>query len=151
MIRRLSHLCFDTDQLEVMKRFYTETLGLPLQFTFKNERGEIFGYYINCGDTTFIEIFDRVLKQKKWGGNDDKPLHAGTLYTHFCLEVTGLKELKTQLESRGLQVGEIRTGMDGSTQAWTRDPDGNAVELMEFTPKSLQIRRPAAGEVLIAK
>lgn len=142
MIRRLAHLCFVTDQMPAMVEFYTKVLGLPVKFSFQNSDGETFGAYIECGDSSFIEIFDRVLKRKQWGGPDE-PLVAGNRYGHFCLEVTGLKELKAALEARGAIVGEMRTGMDGSLQAWTKDPDGNAVELMEYTARSKQIQRGA--------
>jgi hypothetical protein len=31
--------------------------------------------------------------------------------------------------------------MDQSRQAWTADPDGNPIELMEYTARSAQLRR----------
>jgi hypothetical protein len=30
--------------------------------------------------------------------------------------------------------------MDNSMQAWIKDPDGNDIELMEYTPTSFQTR-----------
>ncbi len=36
-------------------------------------------------------------------------------------------------------MGEIRTGLDGSFQAWLADPDGNRIELMEYTHRSAQL------------
>jgi lactoylglutathione lyase len=71
-------------------------------------------------------------------------LVAGTQYKHFCLEVTGIGAVKAMLEARGVAVTNMKTGMDHSIQAWIRDPDGNAIELMEYTHASLQLRRPAA-------
>jgi catechol 2,3-dioxygenase-like lactoylglutathione lyase family enzyme len=142
MIRRLAHLCFITDDLPRMAEFYTEKLGLPVKITFRNADGETFGYYFDCGDSSFIEVFDRKLKQKQWGGSLE-PLGGRTGYDHFCCEVTALADFKATLESRGVKVSEIRSGMDGSLQAWTNDPDGNAIELMEYTARSLQIQRQA--------
>ena len=144
MIRRLAHLCFITDQLETMKTFYATTLGLSVKFCLKNADGQIFGYYFDCGDSSFIEIFDRVLSTKKWGG-DLQPRTPGTQYRHFCLEVTGLADFCAQLQSRGLKVSEPRTGMDRSRQAWIADPDNNAIELMEYTHHSLQIQPSPDG------
>lgn len=139
MIRKLAHLCLVTDQLDVMKSFYVDRIGLSVQFVFRNKDDEVFGYYLAAGDTTFIEIFDRVLMRKQWGG-DNSPLTPGNRIAHFCFEVTALKDLKATLESRGLTLGEIRTGMDQSLQAWTSDPDGNAIEFMEYTHASWQLR-----------
>ena len=144
MIRKLAHLCFITDDLERMRAFYAETLGLPVQFRFLNPEGETFGYYFNCGDSSFIEIFDHVLVGKQWG-HSQEPLQGGSRYTHFCLEVTGMTELKASLEAKGLEVGPIRSGMDRSLQCWTKDPDGNAIEFMEYTHASLQIQRELEG------
>jgi catechol 2,3-dioxygenase-like lactoylglutathione lyase family enzyme len=140
MIRRLAHLCFITDNLNGMVDFYSKMIGLPVKFPFKNADGEIFGYYLECGDSTFIEIFDRVLKHKQWGG-ELAELKKGSFYDHFCMEVTGLHDLKAKLEGRGLKLTEIISGMDYSLQSWTKDPDGNSIEFMEYTSQSLQIQR----------
>jgi catechol 2,3-dioxygenase-like lactoylglutathione lyase family enzyme len=140
MIRRLAHLCFITDDLNRMVDFYSKTIGLPVKFSFKNADGEIFGYYLECGDSTFVEIFDRVLKHKQWGGTLED-LHRDGQYNHFCMEVTGLPDFKAKLEARGLKLTDIKTGMDHSLQSWTSDPDGNAIEFMEYTAQSLQIQR----------
>jgi catechol 2,3-dioxygenase-like lactoylglutathione lyase family enzyme len=137
MIRKLAHVCLQTDDLPRLLDFYHAKLGLPIKFPFINKDGETFGYYLASGDTTFIEIFDRVLKAKQWGG--DEPLIYGNRLGHFCLEVTGLKEFKTQLESRGVKLNDIQTGMDHALQMWTNDPDGNPIELMEYTAAAWQL------------
>jgi lactoylglutathione lyase len=142
MIRRLAHLCLVTDNLDAMVEFYSKKLGLPVKFAFKNADGQIFGYYLDCGDSTFLEIFDRVLKGKQWGGGKD-PLKKGNQYDHLCMEVTGLKDLKAALEKKGVKLTDIKEGMDHSLQSWTSDPDGNPMELMEYSTRSPQIQRIA--------
>lgn len=143
MIRRLAHLCLITNDLEKLVSFYRDGLGLPVAFTFVNADGATYGVYLACGDTTFIEIFDQHLSAKQWGGSTE-PLHAGNRYGHLCLEVTGMADLKRTLLGRGVEMGEIRTGFDHSFQMWTADPDGNRIELMEYThlSKQLQPRQP---------
>jgi catechol 2,3-dioxygenase-like lactoylglutathione lyase family enzyme len=141
MIRRLAHLCLITRDRARLVAFYVEGLGLRVAFDFVNAEGEVFGTYLACGDSTFIEIFDQALAAKQWGGNTD-PLQAGNRYGHLCLEATGLADLRTTLLARGVEVGEIRTGLDQSLQMWTADPDGNRVELMEYTHRSWQLRAP---------
>jgi len=150
MIRRLAHLCFITDDLDRMVDFYSKTIGLPVKFAFKNTDGETFGYYLDCGDSSFIEIFDRVLKHKQWGGELEE-LKPGGKYNHFCLEVTGLSDFKARLEARGLKLTDIKTGMDHSLQSWTNDPDGNPIEFMEYTTRSFQLQRDGAGELAICR
>ncbi len=138
MIRQLAHTCFFTDNLKRMVDFYTKSLGLKVKFTLDNKEGVPFGYYIECGHSTFIEIFDQALALKEWGG-EKKPLIADSKYRHLCFEVTGLAEFRKVLEERGEKPTPIKTGMDGSLQSWTGDPDGNPIELMEYTARSRQL------------
>jgi catechol 2,3-dioxygenase-like lactoylglutathione lyase family enzyme len=141
VIRQLAHICLYTDRMEELRRFYVDTLGLRFAFPFENpETKELFGLYFDAGHSTFIEVFDRQGAQKMWGGNDQR-IDRGTGFRHLCFEVTGLDALREKLLAKGLQVTEPKSGLDGSRQAWTADPDGNPVELMEYTAGSLQLRR----------
>lgn len=138
MIRQLAHLNFVTDDLPAIIDFYVNKLGMQVKFTLNNEQGVVFGYYFDCGNSTFLEFFDQALAVQQWGG-EVQPLTPGTRYKHLCLEVTGLDEYRQKLLEKGVAVTEISLGMDNSRQAWITDPDGNAIELMEYGPHSLQL------------
>lgn len=138
MIRQLAHLNFVTNDLSKIIDFYVNKLGMQVKFTLDNKAGQPFGYYFECGNSTFLEFFDQALAAEVWGGNVEE-LSIGTRYKHFCLEVTGLDEFCKELKSKGVDVSEISMGMDNSRQAWIADPDGNAIELMEYGPLSLQL------------
>ena len=150
MIRRLAHLCLFTNDLERLVAFYRDGLGLSVKFRFAAADGAVFGAYVGAGDSTFIEFFDQHLAAKQWGG-DLAPLAAGNRYGHLCLEVTGLADFRAALMERGVSVGEIRAGLDHSLQAWLADPDGNRVELMEYTHRSAQLAPGAEGWVRSTK
>lgn len=138
MIRKLAHLNFVTNDLDKIIDFYVNKLGMKVKFTLDNKKGEPFGYYFECGDSTFLEFFDQAMAAEVWGG-DVGTLARGNQYRHFCLEVTGLDEYCKQLKSKGVQVTDISLGMDNSRQAWITDPDGNQIELMEYGASSLQL------------
>jgi catechol 2,3-dioxygenase-like lactoylglutathione lyase family enzyme len=138
MIRKLAHLNFMTDDLSRIIDFYVDKLGMKVKFTLDNQRGEHFGYYFECGDSTFIEFFDQTMAGEVWNFNAVE-LTSGTRYRHFCLEVTGLDEYCTELKNKGVTVTDITMGMDNSRQAWITDPDGNQIELMEYGHSSLQL------------
>ncbi|HSL43257.1 MAG TPA: VOC family protein [Anaerolineales bacterium] len=140
MIRKLAHLNFVTNDLDKIIDFYVNKLGMRVRFTLDNKEGKPFGYYFECGDTTFLEFFDQAMAVEMWGGKVEE-LNIGTRYRHFCLEVTGLEEFCQMLRRKGVAVSEISMGMDNSLQAWIADPDGNAIELMEYTPLSMQLSR----------
>ena len=139
MIRQLAHLNFVTNDLSKIIDFYVNKLGMQVKFTLNNKQGQPFGYYFECGSTTFLEFFDQAMASEVWGGKV-VDLMAGTRYKHFCLEVTGLDEFCRELRDKGVLVTDISMGMDNSRQAWISDPDGNQIELIEYGPSSLQLK-----------
>lgn len=140
MIKKLGHVCLFTDRAEAMIAFYREVLGFPVKFTMSHDDGTVFGWYFACGDLTFVEIFDQRGAVKQWGGEvvAMRAGHEGHI-RHFCFEVDGLEAVVRALEAKGVTVRPISIGMDHSKQAWIKDPDGNDIELMEYTPRSLQL------------
>ena len=66
MIRQLAHLNFVTNDLERIIDFYVNKLGLKIKFTLDNKAGQPFGYYFECGNSTFIEFFDQAMAAKEW-------------------------------------------------------------------------------------
>ena len=138
MIRQLAHLNFVTDDLSKIINFYVNKLGMKVRFTLNNKQGRPFGYYFECGNTTFLEFFDQAMAAEVWGAKVEE-FTAGTRYKHFCLEVTGLDEFCKELKNKDVEVSEISMGMDNSRQAWIADPDGNQIELMEYGHSSLQL------------
>lgn len=139
MIRQLAHLNFVTNDLSKIIDFYVDKLGMKVKFTLNNKEGKPFGYYFECGNSTFLEFFDQAMAVEVWGGRVEE-LAGGTRYRHFCLEVTGLDEFCKELKDKGVEVTENSMGMDNSRQAWIADPDGNQIELMEYGHSSLQLR-----------
>ena len=138
MIRQLAHLNFVTNDLSKIIDFYVNKLGMKVKFTLNNKEEKPFGYYFECGNSSFLEFFDQAMAAEVWGGKVEG-LTTGTRYKHFCLEVTGLDEFRKELKSKGVEVSKISMGMDNSRQAWIADPDGNQIELMEYGPSSLQL------------
>ncbi len=129
MIKGLAHACFQTRDLDRIVRFYSEGLGLPVAFEFRNDQGERYGVYLRLGNRTFLEFFN---------GEIPAPGEARTAYRHICLEVDDLAATVKELRARGVEVGEPKLGLDNSWQAWTGDPDGNAIELHQYTAASWQ-------------
>ena len=145
MIKSLGHICLRTHQLPVMVAFYRDVLGLTVKFGLKHDDGTEFGYYMAAGNTTFVEIFDHADAHRR--SKSPKPLEPLeeprdpwlSRYNHFCLQVEGLDAYVAGLASRGVEVTGRKTGNDHSRQAWIKDPDGNQIELQEYTAQSRQL------------
>ena len=144
MITQLAHLCFKTSQLDRMTSFYCDTLGATLKFRYRAKDGQPIGCYFAFGESTFVEVFDHAHAHRR--SQSPKPLEPLEeprdpwlmRYNHFCFQVENLDAYVALLESRGLSVTGRKTGNDRSRQAWIKDPDGNLIELQEYTPLSRQ-------------
>ena len=130
MIRQLAHVCLLVRDLERSRAFYEDLLGLPQRFRFERD-GELAGYYFALGADTFIEVFERAKAQEPAA---EPGIH------HFCLECDDLGALRERLLLAGVAVNEAKLGADGSWQCWFRDPDGNDLELQQYTAESAQRR-----------
>lgn len=139
MIRQLAHVCLHTTQLEAMVDFYSEGLGLPIKFHLRNDAGETVGVYVECGHSSFLEIFDQERVLAMFGGERVDLGAAPTRLQHFCFEVTSVEEMKQRLDAAGIPYLDGGLGLDFAWQLWIGDPDGNAIELMEYTAVSKQL------------
>jgi len=139
MITQLAHINLFSDQPNEMNDFYINKLGLKVAFTLDNDKGEPFGWYIECGKMTFIEIFNQAGAVRQWGGKVTELEH-GSKFRHLCFEAKDLETYRSTLIERGVNISPITVGMDNSKQAWIKYPDGNDIELMEYTPASFQMR-----------
>jgi catechol 2,3-dioxygenase-like lactoylglutathione lyase family enzyme len=128
MIKGLAHVCFRVTDLDRSIDFYRNKLGLTPAFDFRRDNGERFGLYFHVGERTFIELFV----------GEPQPRDTQQSYQHFCLEVDDLKKTIAQLQAQGVEVTGEKLGNDHSWQAWIEDPDGNRIELHQYTPESWQ-------------
>jgi catechol 2,3-dioxygenase-like lactoylglutathione lyase family enzyme len=127
-MKGLAHVCFVVSDLERSLEFYRDGLGLKQAFELTLNDGEVKGLYFHVGGRTFIELFQ----------GSPAPVPPDVSYRHFCLEVADIEKTVAALRRRGVEVSEIKTGNDNSYQAWITDPDGNRIELHQYTRRSLQ-------------
>ena len=66
---------------------------------------------------------------------------------HICLLTDDLHAAVEHLWENGAPIDrEPTVGRDGNWQAWTRDPDGNEIELMQLSEESPQWRTARSAE-----
>jgi len=128
MVRGLAHVCFVVGDLKRTEAFYCHVLGLKAAFEFRNEEGRRTGIYVKAGARSFLEFFE----------GSPAALPAPGSFRHVCLEVDNVQETVRHLREQGIEVGDVTLGKDRSYQAWLKDPDGNSIELHQYTPESWQ-------------
>lgn len=146
------HLSFYTDQLDVMRDFYENKLGLKAKIIMRYEaylgqtsRGawakraktnpkDIAYIFIELAPGQYLELFPKADGQ---GEYIEPNTHLG--YSHFALMVDDIFEAREELVQAGVEIDiEPNKGQSETWQMWIHDPDGNKFEIMQYTEKSLQ-------------
>lgn len=92
--------------------------------------------YIEVAPHQYIELFYTLGDPKK----EERDLSRYYNYQHLCLEVSDIYEAKEAIMKNGVKLDiDINLGIDGSYQLWIVDPDGNRIELMQYTKESKQL------------
>lgn len=150
----IMHLSFYTDNMEKMRDFYEEKLGLKAKIIMRYEaykgqenRGlwakkaithpkDIAYIFIELAPGQYLELFPK---------NEDQLPHecpnSRLGYSHFALMVDDIFEAKEELIKAGVPIDiDINKGQSETWQMWIHDPDGNQFEIMQYTPLSLQYK-----------
>ena len=135
MFTDLAHTALKTHDLERCLAFYA-LLGIYEAFRLNHPGGSLMLVYLHVGGDRFLEIFP---------GGSSTPTPEKS-FMHLCLRSSDLQADVAALEAKGIVLEQsISRGLDGNLQAWIRDIDGNALELMQLEEDSPQ-RRVARGE-----
>lgn len=137
MLLDLAHVALNVYELNRSLAFYAH-LGLPEAFRLHHDDGSLMLVYLHAGGDRFVELFP--------GGPAPERERPAGHFAHLCLRVDDLHATVERLRALSipLDIGP-QLGRDGNWQAWTHDPDGNPVELMQLSEDSPQ-RRVARGE-----
>lgn len=129
MITDLGHIALAAHDLERSLAFYAR-LGIREAFRLYRDDGSLLLVYLHVAGDRFMEIFP--------GGPAPDPHRQGS-FRHLCLLTDNLQTTVEQLRQAGVVIErEPSVGLDHNWQAWIRDPDGNAVELMQLVAESPQ-------------
>ncbi len=157
-IKQFGHISFNCKNLEKSVHFYCNILGLKEKFSLnysemiqnmknmgvklpkslmsilEKRKNKTWITYLEIADGVFIELFDQIgafLTHKA------QPFHNN--FQHFALIVEDIQKTKEDLVRHGIKIDiDISLGSDNTYQMWIKDPDGNKIEIMQYTEKSLQ-------------
>ena len=142
----LGHIALRCKDIDAMRAFYVDKLGCEELFHLDNDDGSLWLTYIRTAQGQYVEIFPIDYK----GSNDAREFSPH----HFCFEVDDFAGYVKLLREKGVTVydgpylyhdvmagnpEDRPKGMCRSLCAFIKDPEGNDIEIMEFTPDSMQI------------
>lgn len=162
-ITRLAHVCFNVSDMEKALAFYREGLGFTVVYELtygdvlarvKADAGNLpadvdegairfltanqhnpWSVYLKVAPGQFMELF-----YAPPGAESISDLAHRVGFQHFCLEVDDIDAAHIELIARGIAPeAPPRVGPDHAKQFWIVDPDGNRVEIMQYTPASLHV------------
>lgn len=120
----LNHYTIQTRDLEATKNFYCDVVGLtvgdrpPLNFP---------GYWLYCGGIPTVHLLGYRAQDPVIADGPSYPAKTGRL-DHIAFACVGLKDMRTNLVSRGIKYEERVLPRLNMTQLFYLDPDGVAVE-----------------------
>lgn len=120
----LNHYTIRVRDLERTKNFYRDVVGLtvgdrpPLPFP---------GYWLYCGDIPTVHLIGYRADDPMIVDGPSYPASTGRL-DHIAFSCNGLKEMRSNLQSRGIKFDERVLPRMNMTQLFYLDPDGISVE-----------------------
>jgi len=137
MITDLGHPAFAAYDVETTLDFYA-LLGIEEAFRLHHDDGSLMLIYLHVAGDRFIEVFP--------GGPPPDPDRVHS-FMHVCLLTDDLHATVEHLRENGVAIDrEPTVGLDGNWQAWTHDPDGNEIELMQLSEESPQWRAARSAD-----
>ncbi len=122
---RLNHVGIYTKDFDASLRFYKQVVGLREAFTIKNNEGKIVFTYLHINRDTFLELTPATPDHPPGLG------HIGIWPEDFDGTVAALRQ-------RGAKVEDPRTGSSKARITNMPDPDGVAVEFLDYPLGALQ-------------
>lgn len=143
MLLGFHHAALCTPDLDRCLAFYTGVLGCEVAWTFGWEAGSaeadaVTGLagsaaraaMLRLGDS-FLEVFEFSAPAAPAAGGE-RPVNAPGI-THICLQVQDIQAEYRRLAAAGMRFHCPPQAQDSGFVTYGRDPDGNVIELLEFT------------------
>lgn len=130
-ITGIAHIAITVKDMKKSLDFYTRVLGFKKAFAIPEpQTGAPWIEYLYLGGGQFVELFYNGTKDNPWSGD----LRG---FNHLCLQVDDIHSVVERLKKEGAEITDgPKQGCDYNWQAWTKDPDGIRVELMQIDPQS---------------
>jgi catechol 2,3-dioxygenase-like lactoylglutathione lyase family enzyme len=124
----LSHMTFQSSDIEKALAFYRDVLGYEDVLRLKGPDGRLARALVRISDTQWVEL---------------RPEHTpkSDRLIQFGFQVEDAEALRVYLASKGVAVPDsVFVGETGNRSFHVKDPDGHAVEFIQYLPKGWPLR-----------
>jgi catechol 2,3-dioxygenase-like lactoylglutathione lyase family enzyme len=134
-ITGIAHIAITVKNMDRSLDFYTRVLGFKKVFEIPNpQTGAPWINYLYIGNEQFVELFYDGKKENPWS----EDLRG---FNHLCFLVDDLHTVVENIKKAGgIITDSPKEGCDHNWQAWTEDPDGIRIELMQIDENSPHYR-----------
>jgi lactoylglutathione lyase len=122
----IANITFKVSDLAKSRAYYQGILGLPETFDLKDSSGKVTSVYFKVNDEQYVEITPNLMP--------------GDLIREgrVAFQSSDLEKLHAIYVERGVQPGNIEKGPDGNPVFRVIDPQGNALDFLQYVPGSQQ-------------
>ena len=129
-----AHMALYVSDLQKARQFYEELLGYQEPYTLKKEDGSVRIAFVKINEDQYLELFR------------ENPKQDGQL-NHIAFYTESAEAMREYLAARSVKVPEkVGKGKIGNSNFNIIDPDGHAVEIVQYEPDSWT--RQATGKYL---
>jgi len=143
MIIGFHHAAISTPDLERCVRFYTDVVGCETAWTFEwpagtPEADAMTGLSNSAARAAMLRLGETFLEVFEYSSpapatlDPNRPVCDHGI-THICLQVENLHDEYERMQAAGMRFHSEPLAQDSGYVIYGRDPDGNVVELIEFT------------------
>jgi catechol 2,3-dioxygenase-like lactoylglutathione lyase family enzyme len=143
MIIGFHHAAISTPDLDRSIRFYTDVVGCREAWAFSWDAGSeaadaMTGLKDSAARAVMLQLGESYLELFEFSspvpqsGDAARPVCDHGI-THICLQVRNLHEEHDRMKAAGMQFMSPPLTQETGYVVYGRDPDGNVVELIEFT------------------
>ena len=143
MLVGFHHAAISTPDLRRFIEFYRDALGCEVAWTFEwdapsAEADAVTGLQGSAANAAMLKLGDSYLEVFEFSAppcqprSGDRPVNEYGI-THICLQVEDIHSEYERLQAAGMRFHCPPRAQDTGFVTYGRDPDGNVVELLEFT------------------
>lgn len=146
MLVGFHHAAICTPDLDRFLAFYRDVLGCEVAWTFGWEAGSkqadaVTGLKESAANAAMLKLGDSFLEVFEFSSppsaprDGERPVNQPGI-THICLQVKDIRAEYDRLQAAGMRFHCPPQAQDTGFVTYGRDPDGNVIELLEFTSQA---------------